>query len=224
MTVPIFTFKECALCGETSHQRELASTSYFGSPDLDGRLPPPARWALDMQIQTCPSCGYCAPDISKKVDKASVVVKSDSYKKQLKNPRFPKLANAFLCFSMIMEETGNFAKAGWACVYAAWACDDANNDVGARKCRERAVALLRQAKQADQRFAKRVGEEIAIMADLLRRAGRFEEALVVCDEGLKKHLGKTMRKVLMFQKELIRKGDTSCHEIEEVFEKEEHEY
>ena len=142
VTLHAFIRKKCALCGAISDHAELISTSYFGSPDLDGRPPPLGRWTLDTQIQNCPSCGYCAPDISEKIDGASVVVKSSSYKKQLREPELPELADAFLCFSMIMEKVGNYAKAGLACVHAAWVCDDENNDAGARRCRVKAVALL----------------------------------------------------------------------------------
>ena len=34
------------------------------------------------------------------------------------------LANHFLCYSLILESSGEFGKAGWASVHAAWACDD----------------------------------------------------------------------------------------------------
>jgi len=76
---------------------------------------------------------------------------------------------------MIMENVGNYAKAGLACVYVAWVCDDENNDAGARKCRVKAVALLRKARQTGQRFAERMGEELIREGDTA--CHRIEEAV-----------------------------------------------
>nr|MDO8080292.1 hypothetical protein [Candidatus Freyarchaeota archaeon] len=193
--------KKCALCREESTQRIFTSTNAFGSLDLDMRPPEMERSTINLWIETCPSCGYCVSDISKRIEKASEVVRGNTYQQQLNNPEFPKLANKFLCFSLILESVDNYAGAGWSSVYAAWACDDAGSSAlkeaskngsierftnAAKKCRIRAATLFQKARENDQSFAEEVGVEEALMVDLPRRAGRFESALRICEEGLKK--------------------------------------
>jgi len=208
--------KKCAVCGKSNKYNQIGSTNAFGSPDLDTRPPEMERSTIDMWVQTCPSCGYCAPDISKRLKKSLEVVRSDSYQQQLNNPEFPKLANAFLCFSLIQESAGEYAKAGWACIHAAWACDDAGSDAGAQKCRQKAVILLQKAKENGQRFAEQLGGEEALMVDLLRRSKQFELALKTCEDGLQKNPEKIISDILQFQKTLISRSDVACHTIAEA--------
>jgi uncharacterized protein (DUF2225 family) len=216
VTTAVEKTKKCAVCGKTSKHMVITSTSAFGSPDLDTRPPEPKRSSIVWWIQSCPSCGYCAPDISEHIEKACEVVRSDPYRQQLNSPEFPKLANAFLCYSLIQESLGKYASGGWASIYAAWACDDAGLDAGAQKCRKRALILLRRARENDQEFAEQAGAEEAIMVDLLRRSGQFELALKACDDGLKKDLEKVISDVLRFQKILIGRSDVACHSIAEA--------
>jgi len=175
-----------------------------------------ARSTIDMWVQKCPSCGYCAPDISERIKKSSEVVHSDSYQQQLNSQEFPKLANSFLCFSLIQESAGEYAKAGLASIHAAWVCDDADSDAGSQKCRKKAVTLLEKAKENGQRFAEQAGLEEAIMVDLLRRSGQFELALNTCEYGLKKNPERIISDILRFQKVLISKSEVACHTIGEV--------
>lgn len=213
--------KKCAVCGKTSMYMGIASTNAFGSPDLDTRPPEMERSTINMWVQTCPSCGYCAPDISERIEKSSEVVHSDSYQQQLNNQEFPELANAFLCFSLIQESTDEYASAGWACIHAAWSCDDTGSDAGAQKCRKKAVSLLQKAKENGQKFAEEAGVEEAIMVDLLRRLSQFELALRICDDGLKKKPERIILDILQFQKVLIGKSDVACHIIAEAIRKDE---
>ena len=80
----------------------------------------------------------------------------------------------------------------------------------------KAVSLLQKARENGQRFAEQVGEEDAIMVDLLRRSGQFELALKICDEGLEKNPGKTISDILRFQKVPIRKRDVARHTVAEA--------
>lgn len=216
MTTIHETEKKCAVCGKISKHNDVLSTNAFGSPDLDTRPPQMMRSTINMWINTCPSCGYCAPDISEWIEKAPEIVRSDFYKRQLNDPEFPSIANAFLCFSLIQESAGDYAGAGWANIHAAWICDDAGYDAGAQKCRKKAVSLLEKAKEAGQKFGKQVGAEEALMTDLLRRSGQFELALKVCDDGLKKKPDKIISNILQFQKVLISKSDVACHTVAEA--------
>ncbi len=128
MTTFMEVVKTCTVCGASSTHREITSTSAFGSPGLDARPPPPHGYSIDMWIQMCPSCGYCAPDISEQTPRASDIMRSDAYRHRLQDPEFPKLANAFLCHSILEEMSSHYANAAWPTIHAAWACDDASRD------------------------------------------------------------------------------------------------
>jgi hypothetical protein len=219
MTLSDCTTKKCALCGEESSHGSLFTTNAFGSCDLDLRPPEMERSTIWMWVQMCPSCGYCASDISEPIKKASEVVNSDSYKQQLNNSEFPKLANSFLCFSSIQEASGKYANAGWSCVHAAWACDDAQAEVGSKKCREKAVLLFQKAKQARQKFGKDQDAEHLLFVDLLRRSGQLDLALKTCEEGLSKNLKDEILNILRFQEQLINKSDIACHTVDETIKK-----
>jgi hypothetical protein len=216
MTTLHKTDKRCALCGKTSEHTEISSTNAFGPPDLDTRPPEMKRSTITWWIQTCPSCGYCAPDLSELIEKAAEKVSTDAYQQQLHNPEYPASANAFRCFSFIQESAGEYRGAGRACIHAAWLCDDSGADDGARDCRKKAVTFLQKARESSQHFGEQSGAEEALLVDLLRRSGQFEPALRMCDEGLKKNPGQLITSILQFQQTLIHKSDAACHTIAEV--------
>ncbi|MBM3149469.1 MAG: DUF2225 domain-containing protein [Chloroflexi bacterium] len=238
MTTTKIEIRKCCICKEESEQVILTSTSAFGSMDLDTRPPALQRFTIDTWVQRCPSCGYCASEINKLEQGAAQLVSSDAYKNQLNSPNFPELANSFMCLSMIHEETGEYASAAWDSIHAAWACDDvtdsmswrsirqttqevhsdlayrrASIDPTAKKCRRRALVLLRKAQEARQSFSKQVGGEEALIVDLLRRVGEFDEALKVCNDGLKKSPDEILTAVLKLQIRLINSKDVAGHTV-----------
>ena len=164
-------------------------------------------------IKKCPSCGNCASDLSKPIKGAAKVVKSATYKQQLRTPKFHKLANLFLCSSLILENAGEYADAGWASIHAAWVCDDAEKDSSAKKCRERAIILLQKAQETGQKFTEKKAEEDLLIVDLLRRSRQFEQANKNCESGLKKKPNKLIRSILLFQGKLISQSDVACYSV-----------
>jgi hypothetical protein len=206
---------ECALCGMTNTHDILVSTNTFGFPDLDTRPPEMERSTINTWIQSCSFCGYCFPDISIPTEGASEVVSSVAYKQQLNNPEFPKLANHFLCYSLIKEADSDYATAGWACIHAAWVCDDNGFSAGAKECRYKAVHLLQKAKETGHGFAEGESTEDTILVDLLRRSGQFELALDICNSALKKNPEKAISDILYLQKILIGNHDIACHTVDE---------
>lgn len=171
------------------------------------------------------------------------IARSDFYQKQLKNTEFPELANTFLCFSLIQENTGDYAGAGLSALHAAWVCDDldyklfinrimnlntetgsagskrwTNNEIdpSARKCRLRAISLFQKARGNGQQFDQHASGEEALLTDLARRCGNPNLALKFCDEGLQKKPEKTIADVLQFQEILISRHDITCHRISEA--------
>jgi len=208
--------KTCFLCGTESTHTGVISTASLGSTDLDSRPPEPERSSLSYWIHTCPSCRYCAPDLSEGEKTYEDVVKSDEYRKVLEDSAYPRLAGQFLCWSLLQESQNEFEKAGWGAIHAAWACDDAGFEEGATASRKRAAELLMKARKNGQWFAEDAGMEEAILVDLLRRAGRFDEALNICRERLKKEPEETVKVILLYQQALIDKLDTRRHTVSDA--------
>ncbi len=227
---------KCYLCGLKSNHPTVSSTNAFGFSDLDTRPPEMSRSTMHTWVQRCNHCGYCSFDITnshgnilhnflKKIGNFFIsssttlqtFVKNEKYQSQLKNKDFPDLANSFLCEAMIEENKGNFSKATWAVISAAWTCDDSGDVQLSKNCRKKAVKLLKKTLEKKEDFVNEDGLEITIMADLLRRSEQFKEASEIIDKNLGKR-SKDINKILMFQKKLISVSDLKCHTLEECFE------
>ncbi len=216
MTTEIREDLRCGLCAQESEYTIIGSTNAVGHPDLDARPPQMRRSTLFAWVQRCPACGYCATDISSPCVAAPSVVANGEYKRQLNNAAFPVLANTFLCKALLDRETGDLASATWAHIHAAWACDDAKQDVQARSCRKQAAELLTAAESEGQRICVQRGLSTAILVDLLRRAGEQEKARQVLARPLKTKVENVITKILSFQAVLLDRHDLGCHAVAEA--------
>lgn len=206
----------CAVCGEACRFTIPEATGSVGSRDLDTRPAEPLRSTIYAWVKRCPSCGYCAPDPGKAPKGAADVAKLPRYRWQLDARKFPDIANTFLCWSIIQEDLGAPAQAAWASLHAAWVCDDEGEDVPARICRKRAADLLRRAWEKGERLAALEGADEAVLADLLRRAGRFREARTVVAEALEKHPQPIIADIMRLQARLIAASDRAAHTVAEA--------
>jgi hypothetical protein len=205
----------CVLCGQQTFVTVLGSTSTFGPPDLDLRPSEPARSSLFAWIQRCSACGYCAPSIGQATPYTREVVEGVPYRSLLADPFYPELARAFLCSSICFEQIGEEASAARNAIEAAWACDDDGAVEAAIKCRVRAAMLLRDSQgEGDELFADAATEN-AVLVDLLRRAGRFEEAIEAADDALPDADG-TTADVLAFSRARALAGDPGRYTVEDA--------
>ena len=216
MTTTGIEEKKCALCGQISVFSVINSTSAFGACDLDTRSPGPQRYTINMWVQTCPSCGYCAGSIDEVLNNSQKTIKSSEYINQLNNPGFPKLANAFLCLALIHANAGQLNQAAWSYLHAAWACDDESVDAAAVKCRESAISSMHKALAQGQNFGSQAAVENALLADLYRRSGKYSECIKTCREGLLKKPEGIIEGLLNFQIKLAGKSDNRCHDVSEL--------
>ena len=216
MTTLYLEEKRCAVCGAEHEYPGIASTNAFGSPDLDTRPPEMLRWTIVAWVQRCPKCGYCASNISKASDQAISVIRSKAYHEQLSDPSMPELANSFLCKSIIDETAGDYVSAAWSLIHAAWVCDDEAKPESAKKCRCRAANMILKARKAKQNIADQDGADVAILVDLLRRAGNFSEAMELIRRERSKIKEDVIMKILNYQEYLVDLGDTACHTIAEA--------
>ncbi len=208
----------CAICNHSQIVKGIASTNSFGSSDLDTRPPEMKRSTMFTWVQVCPSCGYCADDLQNENLKAPAIIKKNKYKQQLNNPNYPDLANAFLCKALIESRCGDFAKATWSLLHAAWACDDREKKAQAVQCRQDAVKMLLRAERKKQILMNHRQEETLLLIDLLRRSGQFtltkqviasRRQLLIDDPSL--------FPILKFQSQLIEKEDWACYTITDAF-------
>lgn len=216
MTTLVQENHTCLVCGETSEFVEIGSTNQVGAYDLDSRPPEMLRSTIPYWIQRCPHCGYCAPQVWVGPESAGEIIQSDAYLGQLSDRFYPALADHFLCWAMIQEACGELVEAGWACVNAAWACDDEGATIGASLCRLKAVGLLKQARKNHVHLFEQPGADDALLADLYRRSGEFEKAVTAVQVGVLKRPVETIRQMLYYQVALVMKRDIACHTIEEA--------
>lgn len=205
----------CHVCGTESEHAVTLRATEEGAPDLDTRPPETLRSTMPSWVQRCPACGYCAPDLARGSTKAERVVGAAAYKALLEDATRPALANTFLASSAVLEASAAHAEAGWQAVYAAWACDDAGDDGAASECRLRAVELFAQAALSRQEVTEEPGGSDAVMADLLRRAGQFDEA-VACAEAGGERASMHTRRVLVYIASLAAREDRGAHSSAEA--------
>lgn len=217
MTTIVHREARCCLCETQSTFIGIGSTNRMGSPDLDTRPPEMMRSTMHAWVQRCPKCGYCASDVAAPRPDAQAVVRAPEYKRQLSDPAFPTLANSFLCQALIDSGCGEYSAATWAFIHAAWACDDSGHLDQAVACRQRAAEALARAEEHGEQLTEQEGAGTAILVDLLRRSGRFDEARGAIAERRDTIADDIVLRVLDFQMWLIDQNDASCRTIAEAF-------
>jgi hypothetical protein len=206
----------CLVCGGTNAYAHIGYTNQIGFYDLDTRPPERLRSTLPYWVQRCPQCGYCAPQVSQGPECVHEIVESSAYQAQLSDRFYPPLANHFLAWALILEHCNDLIDAGWACVHAAWACDDAEAGIGANLSRLRAVELFKRARRNGTGFFSEPGGEDAVLADLLRRSGEFEPAVTAVQVGVLKRPVEIIRRMLYYQVALVMERDIAAHTIQEA--------
>ena len=133
----------------------------------------------------------------------------------------PLLARRFFCAALVAEADERRDVAFSQLLSAAWACDDSGVEEQARICRDRAVEMLAAAMEGgDVPASNPVGH--VVLADVLRRAGRFEEAMAACavaESGLLSEDGEESRTaaVIAFIRALAEAADDDVHVVAEAF-------
>lgn len=207
----------CAVCGNASSRLGLTSAFVVGHPDLDTRPGGTGRHLVGFGIQRCYSCGYTAARLADEPPpRVREVIRSPAYRAVLESESVPRAARDFLARSLIDEQVGEPASAGWNALRAAWMCDDEEGaEEAARECRTTALSLFRRAAAEGRQIAPG-GNAACVITDLLRRTGRFDEALVESTRALEHETDPLVRSILAFQARLARARDAGRHDLGEV--------
>ena len=208
--------KLCAACGETSEHMLISSTSSFGSMDLDTRPPPLARDTLAQEIQRCPSCGYCAPDISDVTDLDVDLLNDSDYQEALKGSSGkPPLARKFEAGALLATRAARHADAGWFLLKAAWACDDEQAQAEAHAFRIKTLDSWSLASSRSQTFATDASSEALMKIDIMRRSRLFAEALqMIASQPTPED--EFLGAILTFEQHLSEAKDDACHTVDEA--------
>lgn len=199
----------CAVCGIESKQAVLTSYSLFGEPDLDFRPAPMLRSTMKYWLMECPNCGYVAKTL-RRWPCAS--------KKNLRqiysglDASLPLSAHAFHKRALYCEHVRDTTGALRAYLYAAWACDDAQDDIHAMAMRLKCLELAQKKLHCCRRSKWR--KHMQLIADLLRRT---QNIAALRDMGTNdRRLDYMTRELLIYQKALVEKHDFSVHNRAEI--------
>ena len=216
MTIELDETFRCAVCGTESAHPVLMSSNMLESGDLDMRPGEMLRSTLHTEVQRCPECGFCHASVSDEVAGSVDVVRSGRYRDILEDESRPGLARWFLCKAMVDRETGQMADAAWAAIRAAWASDDADDRASADRARQQALALMVEASANDQTVAGDALSESALRVDLLRRTGRFREALETLEQTEPPEDNSSIAAVLHYQRQLVDRRNTEAHKVDDA--------
>jgi hypothetical protein len=200
--------RKCAVCGEESTQETVNVLDGGVAPDFDTRPGGQVRATLERWIEVCPGCGLAVPEIEAAVEGVGELVRSEE---------FPRGEHPFRRQSWLLDQLGQHADAGWSELYLAWHCDDAGDEAGAAAARMRAITCWQHGKSHGQNFGDSMGEEFALVVDLCRRAGLFDEARETGLAGLElEGLQPIVEEILRYQLSLIQRGDDGAHSVAEL--------
>lgn len=199
----------CAVCGIESKQAVLTSYSLFGEPDLDFRPAPMLRGAMKYWLMECPNCGYVAKTL-RRWPCASKKTLRQIYSGLDAN--LPFSAHAFHKRALYCEHVRHTTGALRAYLYAAWACDDAEDDIHAMAMRLKCLELAQKKLHCCRRSKWR--KHMQLIADLLRRTQNIA-ALRAMDTN-DRRLDYMTRELLIYQKALAEKHDFSAHNRAEI--------
>ena len=207
---------KCCVCGKKSNHDVVGSSYSHGSSDLDTRPPEMTRSTIYYSIQRCPSCGYCASDLSECSGVLKFSVESKEYQKIIGNKSIPKVAASFLALSYLKQQTLNYAESAWAAIHAAWICDDKNKEKASKECRKKAISMIENANAHSQNMGDQAGATEALSIDLMRRAGMFEQAFKLAEETKSKDIEEIIMQVITYEESLIESKDIDSHTVSEA--------
>ena len=190
----------------------------MGSYDLDLRPPPMQRFTMDSWIEICENCGFVWHDLGdQKIDKNIIreVMTSEQW--------------IFLCSKEEIILSLNFEKYALMCIalagakeealaykYAAWAADDEFNEVKATAYRIKSVNAFFRAIEDSLSDEHELSKIRAIVADLLRVAGQFEDCVKFSKDSMREVNDENILKVLRFQAQIANLHDANIYKVEDA--------
>jgi len=217
MTLPAPTEDvACPICGAINQPDRLMSGHSFGSPDLDLRPAPDMGRLLDYMIESCHACGYAASSLDDPPKAGTTAAMASPEWQALKTKNgLPKLAASFKRAELIANQSQDIVEAVWMALRAVWVGDDRKSAITPTLRRE-AAALIQQVMAYRTTFVSQRGGNEAVISDLFRRAGDWDQAAFWANKGLDIVDDAVVSSVLKFELRLIDAQDGEVHQIEEA--------
>jgi hypothetical protein len=195
---------EAKLCGvcDTPARGAFKAPQPEIAPDLDMRPGEPARSTLRDWVQVCRGCGAAAPDVSLLPGSVRSVIAGSTY--QALTTSVLEETLPFRRWALICEALGDRAQQAEALLQAAWSADDAAEMSAAAELRLQVAALWGETTDIELGLRR---------LDLLRRAGRFEEAQNWAETIIERGPDELARSLVTFQQRRIAARDVGRHLI-----------
>lgn len=203
--------KRCGCCGEMFELTvpAIVPAAVQGELcDLDQRPPEPLRRAMYSQIFRCPRCGFTVGPKMRVVSE-DYVLERDYITCEGKD--LPEGFGAdYYRLGMTSERERDYVNSFEAFLRAAWAFDDAGDEISAKKCRDKCVDMYKV-------LPGKNSYDWLVRADIFRRAGRFAE---FPDEIKNAHYPDGLTNMIMkFQSEKAAEGDTKAYTMKDCFDR-----
>lgn len=173
----------CANCNVKSRQLQKIEAEMNSAPDLDLRPAPERRHTMDQWLQECPNCSLICPDLANPPSGAGDTLSHPDYVATTGDRTLLPLVRKFRAWAYIAERADLRADAGFAHLHAAWVADDAMDPGLAALQRHMAVMHLSPARDRGRVYARQKGAAEALLADLHRRMGNWDDAVHEAERG-----------------------------------------
>ena len=176
----------CTLCGAMNQCYVLSSTNNFGGMDTEFRSYAVGTDPLSVYVETCSMCGYAAYDLSKELPghllpEVRKIVDQFYVSEGLNKTEVPTYMKYELTAYLMQVRSIPSENVAETFLRAAWMADDANENSHAARYRKSAAALLELALARDTSEANK-SETLFRLAEIYRRSGEFQDALVTFDK------------------------------------------
>lgn len=206
----------CGNCAAKSEHSEMASTNTMGAPDLDLRPAPMQRDTMELWVQECPNCKLICPAIATPPVGAKEALTQPEYLALVTDKKVPDQVRKFRAWAYVAEKTGLDADAGFAHLHAAWVADDAKNTSLANVQRHMAVVKLSAARDQKKVYPRQLGGAEALLADIWRRTGNWDEAVHEAERGKSITDQGFVEALCELEITLARKHDAAAHTTDDV--------
>jgi hypothetical protein len=206
----------CANCNAKSGQSVKASAEATGAPDLDLRPASERRLTMDRWLHECPTCKLVCPDIANPPQGAAAALTQPEYLALVADKKNSDPVRKFRAWAYLAEKSGLDAEAGFAHLHAAWVADDAKNKNLADLQRHMAVTKLAAARDKKQVYPRQLGAAEALLADLWRRTGNWDQAVHEAERGKSVTDQGFIAALCELQITLATKHDAAVHTTDEV--------
>lgn len=204
MTNVVSVLKKCMHCGCETSFDVMEDVTEYGPPDLDTRPSETKRSTINFGVQRCPNCHYASDDISQLVPFDDGILKSERYL-EIHNSSYPYNARSYMMASLIKESVEDYEKAAYFMLNACWVLDDNNIDSYEERLEAASLYLKGDLDQTTK----------LIVIDLYRRAESFDDAKELLDSEDISELPGGLKDCYDFERILIDKGDSDCHNFNE---------